>query len=517
MLAQTHALAHIGANPHRVTIETDAYNGLPGIKIVGLPSKAIEEARERLRSAIRNSGLEFLARKYTINMAPADIAKSGTGYELAMAIGILVATKQITSPTAATCFIAELALDGSLRPAKDCLASVLSAQDVGFDTIVVDPTTTIDPRLCQNITIFRPNNLKELYLHYINEKLLLPWRASGSKMVMATNNESESDLSLVRGLSIAKRALEIAAAGHHNLLLVGPPGAGKTLLAHTLPTILPNASLDDMREIYYLHSLANQAVPLTSSGRPFRAPHHTASEIAIVGGGKYPRPGEISLAHHGVLFMDEFVEFPRSVLEALRQPIEDGHINISRAAESLTFPADVLLVGAMNPCPCGYYGGQTGNCTCPASKIERYLSRLSGPLLDRFDLICHIQPLSPTEWAEPMNESSSSIRKRVELAYTKQLDRNGDPFVPNSRLPLSNFDTRLKLSRSTQSQIQDHISTGRLSARGLTRSQKVARTIADLDGSTTVELDHLNEALYFKRHKLLDRNPAATKVPARSY
>jgi len=505
MISQITTLSHFGATPHRILIEIDVYAGLPGITIVGLPSKAIEESRERIRSAIRNSGLEFPPRKITVNLAPADVAKTGTNFDLAIAVGILAATEQIPQQNNSFCFVAELALDGSFRSAQDSLASVLSAEQAGFKTIVIDPETEIDIDLGNNIQILQPKNLRSLYLHLIGEEPIQPrvYSSLQPKKVGA-RSEPEVEFSHIKGQATAKRALQIAAAGRHNLLLIGPPGVGKSLLAHSLPSILPPASSEEIREICYIHSLAGLEPPQPLSSRPFRMPHHSTSQHALVGGGSKPRPGEISLAHNGVLFLDELPEFTRQSLEALRQPIEDGQVTIARTLLTATFPARAQVIAAMNPCPCGYFGSSQRNCSCSINQISHYQKRVSGPLLDRFDMIVHLD----TEAYDVQNTSyiaaeAGLAARTVESAYYRQQIRFSkipdQRILANADIPYDKLTEFLHTSEPALAFLQGASDKLQLSPRSIQRSQRVARTIADIEDNDSVRIEHFAEALAYKR------------------
>ncbi len=490
MLAQASSLAHIGATPQLVTVETDAYNGLPGMSVVGLPSKSVDEARDRIRSAIRNSDLNFPPKRITINLAPADISKTGTGYDLAIAVGLLQATQQVPTLPSTICFVAELALNGDLKPSRFSQASVLAAQEIGCSTIVIDPESAIEASLCSDLTILRPANLRALYLHLIGEQPIQPWRVP-AKQASAITVADGLDLRDVKGLHVAKRALTIALAGRHNLLLVGPPGVGKSLLAYTAPSLLPPAELAEKRSIHYLYSLAQTELPTTLSGRPFRAPHHTTSAVALIGGGSQPRPGEVTLSHQGVLFLDEIAEFPRASLEALRQPLETGVVTIARASQSVTFPARFSLLATMNPCPCGYFQSAQHVCQCRATDITRYQKKLSGPLLDRFDMICWVTPQSESTANDV--KSSSLVRKTI-----------ADTFAAT---------TNPSLTPVAQNALETYIAHRNPSFRKQNQIRKIAQTIARLDQATAVTDLHIQEALYYQQSlQVIDIKPKMTLV-----
>lgn len=493
-LAKVNSAAVVGLDAFPVEVEVDISNGLPSFTIVGLPDKAIEESKERVRAAIKNSGADFPMKRITVNLAPADIKKEGPAYDLAIAIGILVADEQLPVIDESILLVGELALNGKLRHINGILPMVISLKKK-FSEIILPKINTEEASLVDDFRILPVETLKDLIFHFKNEKIL-PY--STTKIKFESKIDYENDLAYVKGQEQAKRALEIAAAGGHNVLFNGPPGSGKTLLARTIPSILPQLNKDEILEVTKIYSVAG----LLSSDhpiifeRPFRAPHHTISSVALVGGGTYPKPGEITLSHRGVLFMDEFAEFPRSVLEALRQPLEDGVITVSRAQGSIAYPAKFILVAAQNPCPCGYLGDSKKNCICSPTQIMRYQKRVSGPLLDRIDIHIEVPRVEYDKLSsDEVAESSAKVRARVEKARAAQYKRNKKT---NSEMSPRETKKYCALDEPGKDLLKLAMHQYDLSARQYTRIIKVSRTIADLAGSEQITSDHIGEALQYR-------------------
>jgi magnesium chelatase family protein len=473
--------------------------------IVGLPDTAVKESRERVRAAIKNSGLEFPVKRITVNLAPADTKKEGPAYDLAIAVAILLATEQIPDhPLARSIFLGELSLDGSIRPIHGVLPALLSVKEQAR-SVVLSCGNAAEASHVKEIDVYTVNTLNELVSMFKNEICPAPYKKAHTDINHTVPNIIE-DFSDVKGQEGAKRALEIAAAGGHNAIMIGPPGSGKTMLARRLPSILPELTYEESLQITKIYSAAGllDASEGLISLRPFRSPHHTISTAALVGGGRIPQPGEISLAHHGVLFLDELPEFRRDVLEALRQPLEDGVVTISRSNGTAVFPASFTLIGSANPCPCGFFGDNTRECLCTPMQINRYLGKISGPLMDRFDIQIEV-PAIPFEdlSTNRTSENSASIRSRVNTARRVQTERyKNDGIFYNSQLNSKLIDKYCHINAHQKKMMRNAFVSLNLSARAYGRILKVARTIADLEGTEKIQDHHLAEAIQYRR---LDR------------
>lgn len=502
MLARILSGALLGIDAYPVEVEVDISQGLPQFATVGLPEGAVKESKDRVKSAIRNAGYEFPVRRITINLAPADIKKDGAAFDLPMAVGILSATGVIKPRhEPPLVFLGELSLDGRIKPIRGALPLAAAARQWPVSGLVLPEENACEAALVDGVPVYGVGDLGQLVDFLNGAQQLSPCRVDVAEIFQQAA-VSESDFAEVRGQEHVKRALEVAAAGNHNLLLIGPPGSGKTMLAQRIPTVLPPLRFEEALEVTTIYSVAGQlsrdkALVVT---RPFRSPHHTISDAGLIGGGVYPRPGEVSLAHRGVLFLDELPEFKKHVLEVLRQPLEDGVVTIARAAMSLTYPADFMLVAAMNPCPCGFLTDERHPCTCSPRAVQAYRSRLSGPLLDRIDLQVEV-PAVPYKDLKEVRGSVDSATMRGRIAQARDIQARryaGTATHINSELAGTALEEHCRLSQAEHGFLEQAVHKLGLSARAYTRVLRIARTIADLEGTEALAVHHLAEAINYR-------------------